>query len=415
MWLKRLFNIILYSFFMIVPLMPLKVKVSFIPVSADFILGGLAIITGIIYACILFYKDRKKFDIFKDKKIIFLTVSIIVFVLFSVVSTLYAVNKPAAIAETIRFLEYAAMFYLILLISDDQFIRKGLILFYLVMILASLFGIIQFAFNLSGFHDVGVPFGRGRIYSTFENPDYWGAAVNLVIFVPIIDLIEGKLVNKLYDYIAFAVFFINLLLCFTRGSWVGFALGIVTIFALRYRKALISVPAGIAVLLAVPSTRYRIFTIFNPNNLTNMERLKLWKTGLLMFRDHFWTGVGNGNYLFRYKEYIIKYRDLYLGRNQFSVHNSFIKMFAELGIFGGISFIMIHAVLAYIIYKSYKASKKYKLYILSFLAFMITYYFQNLLNNLMFIPQLNVFFWIIAAMLFKGTYIEKQGESKNGI
>lgn len=410
MWLKRLFNIILYSFFMIVPLMPLKVKVSFIPVSADFILGGLAIVVGLIYACIAFFKNKKAFDIFKDRKVIFLTISIIVFVVISLVSTLYAVNKPAAVAETIRFLEYAAIFYLILLISDDQFIKKGLILFYIVMIFASLFGIIQFAFNLSGFHDVGVPFGRGRIYSTFENPNYWGAAVNLVIFVPIIDLIEGKMFNKLYDYIAIIIFMFNLILSFTRGSWVGFALGIVTLFAIRYRKALISVPCGIAVLLAVPSTRGRIFSIFNPDNLTNMERLKLWKTGLIMFKDHFWTGVGNGNYLYRYKEYIIKYRDLYLGRNQFSVHNSFIKMFAELGIFGGISFILIYASLAYIIYKSYKYSKKYKLYILAFIAFLITYYFQNLFNNLMFIPQLNVFVWIIAAMLFKGTYIEKQGE-----
>lgn len=410
MWLKRLFNIILYSFFMIVPLMPLKVKVSFIPVSADFILGGLAIVVGLIYACIAFCKNKKAFDIFKDRKVIFLTISIIVFVVISLVSTLYAVNKPAAVAETIRFLEYAAIFYLILLISDDQFIKKGLILFYIVMIFASLFGIIQFAFNLSGFHDVGVPFGRGRIYSTFENPNYWGAAVNLVIFVPIIDLIEGKMFNKLYDYIAIIIFMFNLILSFTRGSWVGFALGIVTLFAIRYRKALISVPCGIAVLLAVPSTRGRIFSIFNPDNLTNMERLKLWKTGLIMFKDHFWTGVGNGNYLYRYKEYIIKYRDLYLGRNQFSVHNSFIKMFAELGIFGGISFIMIYTALAYIIYKSYKYGKKYKLYMLAFIAFLITYYFQNLFNNLMFIPQLNVFVWIIAAMLFKGTYIEKQGE-----
>lgn len=415
MFLKRLFNIIMYSFILIVPIMPLKVKIKYFPMSADFILGGLAIFIGALYCIRLFYiKDKDFFDTIFSKRIKLLNMFILFFILLSLISVSYSVNKTAAISETLRFLEYVLLFYLIIIIADDRFIRVSFLLFFLSMILANFYGVMQFALNLSNFRDAGAvyPLGRGRVFATFENPNYWGCAVNSVIFIPIIDMLEGKRLKILYNILLFILFAFNLLMSFTRGSWVGFGLGLLLLFFIRYKKGLISLPFIFGGALLVPYIRNRILSIFSFSNLTNNERLKLWKTGIIMFKEHFWTGVGNGNYLYRYTEYVKKYKDLYLGRWKFSVHNSYIKMFAELGIFGGILFIGIYLMLFYLVYYTYKNSRKYNLYALAFLCFGASYIFQNFFNNLMFIPQLNVFVWVIIALLYKGNFLEEQEDKK---
>ena len=38
--------------------------------------------------------------------------------------------------------------------------------------------------------------------------------------------------------------------------------------------------------------RARAFSIFDPQNPWNRERVHMWEAGLRMLRDHPWTGVG---------------------------------------------------------------------------------------------------------------------------
>lgn len=410
MKLKNYFNILIYSFLLIVPLIPFKAKISFLPLSADFIIGGLAIFVGVIDLILNYKKEKRDFSILKDKKVRVLSILIIVFLVMSLFSLSYAASKTAVISEAMRFLEYVILFYLILLNADKKFINRGLLLFYISMLASAAFGIFQFVFNLSGY-EVGGYLGRGRVYGTFENPNYWGAAVNLIIFYPLISYIENKKDRKAYNIVIFFVLFANLILSFTRGSWLGFGLGLVFLAIIRYRKWLISLPfiGGAAMLL--PFIRKRLVSILQFQD-TTLGRIKLWKTGWYMFKDHFWLGVGNGNFLTYYPEYIKKHPTLTVYKTQATVHNSYLKMLAELGIFGGLLFTGIYGLMFYMIYSLLKITKKYKVQIIAFLGFWIAYLFQNLLNNLMFIPQLNVFVWIITAMLYKGVYLENQ-EEKN--
>ncbi|KMT22606.1 O-antigen ligase family protein [Clostridium cylindrosporum] len=416
MKLKNILNIILYTFIIIVPLVPVKTKISFIPIAADTVFGGLAILFGIAYISLNCIKDRSYLNVVKSKEMKFLGVLAVLFTIISLSSVFYAQNKVAAITETIRFIEYVVIFYIILIVSDNDFIKKSLSIFYIVMIIASLFGVVQFIFNLSGFYDNGTyhPLGRGRIYSTFENPNYWGAAINMVIFYPIICFVE-KRGSRLLNGLVFLLFLFNLIFSSTRGSWLGFGLGLLVISILRYRRMLLSIPALIVAALILPATRQRFLSIFDPHNASEGVRVKIWKTGLEMFKDYPLLGVGNGNFLFRYREYISKYHELYAGRTIFTTHNSYIKMLAELGAIGGVLFILIYASLTHITFKVYRYTKRYNLVALSFIGFWCAYLFQNFLNNLMFIPQLNVLVWIITAMLYKGYYIEsKKGVANHG-
>lgn len=410
MKLKNYFNILIYSFLLIVPLIPLKAKVLFFPLSADFIIGGFAILVGVIDLIMNYKKNDAKFLIFKDKKVRVLTILIIVFILMSIFSLFYASSKTAVISETMRFMEYVIIFYLILINADTKFVNRGMMLFYISMLVSAAYGIFQFAFNLSSF-EVGSYVNRGRVYATFDNPNYWGAAVNLIIFFPLISYIENKKDRKIYNVVIFIMLLANLILSFTRGSWLGFALGLLFLAVIKYRKWLLAIPFVAGGSMLIPFIRERLLSILQFQD-TTLGRIKLWKTGWYMFKDHFWLGVGNGNFLTYYPEYIKKHPTLTVYKNQATVHNSYLKMFAELGIFGGLIFTGIYGMMFYMTYSLLKKTKKYKVHVLAFLGFLIAYLFQNLLNNLMFIPQLNVFVWIITAMLYKGVYLENKEEKK---
>ena len=361
------------------------------------------IVCGFVGLIVMLLKREKILMLFSEGSIKFLTVFIILFMIISFSSIVYADNKAKAISEGLRFLEYIMIFYFIVILCDSKTIDRSFKLFYIIMLIASCYGVLQFVFKWPSDYSAGGLLGRGRIFATFVNPNYWGAAINLVIFYPLINLFERKNKNNIYDIIALAIFFFNLFFSSTRGSWLGFVLGVFTLGLIKYRKQATYALGIIFAMLLLPITRTRFLDLFNVT-----ERFNLWKTGIYMFKDNFWFGVGNGNYISEYRNYVvIKHKELYLGKKEFSVHNSYLKMLAELGIFGGITFTIIYMSIFYISFRIYKESIKYKQYALAFLGFGVSYLFQNFSNNLIFIPQLNVFTWILCAMLYKGYKLEK--------
>lgn len=403
---KKIFNIVLFLFLFLVPLVPIKEKFMMFPLSADFLIGGVLILIGFITIISMYLNGEKIFKPLSSKSIKVLFVFIVIYGLISAVSVLYSLNKGAAISETVRFAEYVFMFGLIIIICDDLAIEKGIKIFYVAMILASIYGVVQYIFKIdtAQFTNGGF-FGRGRAFATFVNPNYWGAAVNMVIFYPVLNIIEKR--NIKTNIIIFIVFFFNLFFSSTRGSWLGFVIGIIALGIIKYRKQVLYAMGLCLLMFVIPITRNRFLQIMNIQ-----ERLTLWKTGFMMFLENPIKGVGNGNYIYRYERFVKReHRELYQGHSIFSVHNSYIKMLAELGIFGGIAFTFMYLLLFRLTYVVYKNTQKYKRFALAFVGFGASYLFQNFFNNLIFIPQINVFVWVLIAMLYKGLYLEREAIS----
>lgn len=404
MIVEHIFNVILFSFIMIVPLIPIKFKISIFPFSADFVLSFVLIIIGLL--CLFRIQNLREQlkKIFSLKYMKLITILMALFIVLSLFSVTYGINSTIVISETLRFAEYVSIFFLILLIVNEITIGRALRILYFTIVFACLFGIIQFVFNWSKFTSGGF-FEKGRVFSTFVNPNYWGAVINFAIYYPIINILQRSKHNKILNGFSFILFFINLILCATKVSWVGFIIGLLVILGIHYRRQLWYI---ILLLVGILSSIIFRFKYLNKDYVN--ERLTLWKTGLLMFKDNFIKGVGNGNFIYNYHSYIRKYKLKEYGKPKLSVHNSFIKMYAELGIIGGSVFAFIYISILCLIYYIYSSSAKYKYIALSFTGGMSAYLFQNLFNNLTFVPQLNVFVFIISALLLKGLYIERQGE-----
>lgn len=81
---------------------------------------------------------------------------------------------------------------------------------------------------------------------------------------------------------------------YTRSAWIGTIAALSVIVAFTRARWLAGLAGGVAALaLVLPGAfRARAFSIFDPQNPWNRERVHMWEAGWRMFRDHPWTGVG---------------------------------------------------------------------------------------------------------------------------
>jgi O-antigen ligase len=101
----------------------------------------------------------------------------------------------------------------------------------------------------------------------------------------------------------------GLLFTYTRGAWVGFVAGTLTMIATigRGRWLLVIglvVLAGSA-LMAPDEMRRRVFSMANPEEAGARERVYMWRSGLAMWRERPVLGVGPGGVKRDYARYAL--------------------------------------------------------------------------------------------------------------
>ncbi|MFQ5594913.1 MAG: O-antigen ligase family protein, partial [Anaerolineae bacterium] len=70
-------------------------------------------------------------------------------------------------------------------------------------------------------------------------------------------------------------------------------------------------------------------------NFATLERVAHWQAAWGMWRDHFWTGVGIGNYEAAYADYRLPKWPVALGH----AHNIYFNMAAEIGFIGLLAYL----------------------------------------------------------------------------
>lgn len=224
-------------------------------------------------------------------------------------------------------------------------------------VLVSLYGIGQ------RLEIVSSPWGKDRIISTIGNAAYVGAyAIFNICFVFILFFHE-KDWGKRILYLA-ASFFILIALVFsgTRGAYLGFGAGLLTLFFLyvvfsrniKVRKfcliSLITLVVLIVLLflfadssiISKNSFLSRI-THISLSDATMNTRFISWKTAWLDFENHPILGTGHGNFAVTFDKYFdpIFYNytrsETYFDR----AHNNFIDIVSTAGLFGILTYLSI--------------------------------------------------------------------------
>jgi putative inorganic carbon (hco3(-)) transporter len=447
--------VLLMAFFM--PLLYFKTYLGPIPISAEVIF--IPLLT--LLAAYEYWKGKIELN---DFKIWPLLLAFGVYFLIAAISLTQAVSVTPGIMEIARYLSYVVMFVIVSKVNFTKAQYKSFGIAFLASItIVGLFGVLQYVFNFSlnkaGLYALDEAIGR--VDSTLINPNYYSAFLNFVIpAILLFSVLYFK--DKKYQLLMFAlygVFIVNLILTYTRAAWLTMACALILtiiIIPKQFIKNVIKPHILIAFLVLftgvyfMPDVQERTSSALyalerllpsgsdhekppsddgddsvedgseedDENNedkekedeTTNravVSRTTLWKTGFYMMKDNPILGIGSGNYRERYYEYVTKYPELYIGHDDsYSVHNSYLKVGAENGVTGLIAFLAIYIVYLLKIAKLHfkQTTTLGKTLSVGLFVGSVCYLVQNLSNNLIFIPQLNVIFWLIGGVVLSYLY-----------
>lgn len=400
--LNRIYTYLICAYIILLPFSDEQHKIKGMSFPGDVLLALLIIFYLLLLICskeerVCFVKFIK--DFFIDKT------SLSIFLLFIVmaVSVTYASDKKLAVSETTRFLSYMCLFFIIKYkVSSSEEYHMLINSYLLTSILLCLFGIYQF-FTGAGLnekfiikYDYGVNI---KIASTLSNPNNFAAYLLLCVFpVFMLFIYEKQKKYKLIYLLIFILTTVNIVLTFSRNVLIGFGIGILVLILIYSKKLLAVFVPLVASALCIPQIRIRISEVGESS--LNISRIKLWKTALLMFRDHPVFGVGNGNYAAEYNTYVYRYPQLYCGFKTYPAHNTYLKILSELGIVGEIVFITMIIFLVLRLYKFIKNSDDmyFKHFYTGFFASVLAFLFMNISDNFFFVPKTTTYFWMIVSV-----------------
>lgn len=380
------------------PLMPLKIKVfnKSIPPSD--------VMLFLIFALYLFFvaafRENRTKLLYNAKSFILDKFNIAVIVLFIVmlISVTYATSKGVAVKETFRFGTYAAVLYIFQTeYNSKEWQSKIITISLLAAVAVCFFGIFQY-FTSYGLDPklIDKVTNAKRIPSTLDNPNTLAAYLMLFLFPVISAVINRKPIKeKLLYIVILALFIVNIFMTGSRSALIGMVVGILVFVLLVSWKYIVYFSAVGLLSLFFKPINSRIFAIFD--STLNTSRIKLWGLGMKMVQNNPILGVGNGNYVTNYNDYVKRYPYLrYEYYKDFPSHNSYIKVWSELGILGILSFISIVVLSIKRVYDFIKecGDARVRTFYVGFLCSLSSFYVMNFFDNLLFVPKVALYFWI---------------------
>jgi Lipid A core - O-antigen ligase and related enzymes len=400
MSLNNLCYYILLAFSFINIILPFEMKVFNKTVSPDYVN---AIFLLLYFAVVAVKKSQRDMFIksFKDFANSLTGIVITIIVIFMLVSVTYAKERGMALNETLRFIINMFLFFTARYHINENSRMKNIInTICAAIVLVGIYGIVQY-FTAIGlkpeFTNLNTVHGN-RITSTYPHPNSYGAFLVLFLFPVFMLVVNTKeLKAKIWYGVVGVILVVNIIFTQSRNAWLAVAIGFFILTIYYSKKLLIPFVLVVLVLAQIPmvSNRIKAFTDWDQNS----SRIKHWKTAVLMIKDHPLIGVGNGNYVSYYDDYIKQHPELdYNNESRFTSHNSYLKEVSELGIVGCIPFFALLVITLINISKYIKRNKEgyMKAFYIGFFASAASFLCMNFVDNILFIPKLVVFFWIFA-------------------
>lgn len=249
-----------------------------------------------------------------------------------ILSTFYARDLTLSYTDLYTFFKYVIFYFLIINILDSwQSLRRMLWLLTITGLLMFLYGIYVF---------VSSPIEAGlRLTSAITDPNSFAIQlIPLVAFSYTLIKTEMRWFLKILSFVLLGLIVVSIILTFSRGGWLAL---LATLFLIglneRTNKKLLFFLAisFLAAIIIIPKDFF-LLRFGSVQSITMdasvAQRLRLLKGSFQMFLDHFFTGVGIGNFL--------AYSKLYAKLNfPLVAHNTYLHVAAELGIVGLILFI----------------------------------------------------------------------------
>lgn len=422
--MNKLEKIIFYIFIFLLPFQIGGLIFSFQPLETSFYhqiffyLSDILILVLIGFWILRMFKDAKEKIVLAEflKKDFIL----ILFFLISGFSIIVAANKGLAIFHLVKLFEFLLLYFYI----KQNFKNFGIRKFFLILIVTALYqvfiAVIQFYFqeniglkylgesSLSPVID-GVAkinedgFKMIRAYGTFPHPNILASFLSLALFLPYYLYLRNRAENKARDIfyvLLFLAFSVGLFFTFSRAAILSFVIISFLFFAfLILRKNSVFDKVKIYKLAALSATIFLTLTfVFNREIISRLsedqslsQRIYYVNVAKEAIFSHPFFGIGIGNFT---SYFYGNFSGLFDWQYQ-PVHNLFLLIAAEIGIFGALLFLF------FIVKSLFESLKKLEnlfqyIILFSFLNFLILastdHYFWT-------IQQGQILFWLVLGIL----------------
>ena len=331
------------------------------------------------------------------------------------VSTITSINLHNSLKETLKFISYVSIFFIVSQASDNQ--KKSLIKAIVIAAsIISVYSIYQyfwgyqhtidylkktnsgFLLNSSYAKDVLI---AKRAIGTFPSPNIFGGYLIMALFLSLYsyfstrfacskNIVRARPKRPSRELLSALLIIIALILTKSLGAWLSLIVCLIILFFISYNnlrnKKIIIAASAVCIafiLLFIILNRWeRLMDMNNPQNSIT-QRINYWRTAIGVIKDHPFFGVGPGNF----QEVFLKYK-VGLSTNTRYAHNIFLHQWAETGLLGiiGILFFITS------ILKQYKPQNKYIFF--ACLAFLL----HNLIDNSFLIPETGLLWWVICSL-----------------
>ena len=265
----------------------------------------------------------------------------------SVMSALLAAHPVEALVACKKLLLVATLYVATDELHSAERAERLLSALALVVAAAAMVGLLQVSFCPGHEADYGSPawlYHRcARARGFFSSYMTLAGVLSLTLLVSLPRLLLGTSFRPWFALEWFASL-AGLAATYTRGAWIGFASGVLALWpAIRKRRWLLAagfLVIGVAVMAGPQRLRERALTMTDPGDVTVKERIYMWRSGIAMWREHPWLGVGPGGVKREYRHYA---QAEALKKRTGHVHNSALQILVELGVAGLLAWLWIWA------------------------------------------------------------------------
>lgn len=256
------------------------------------------------------------------------------YILFTLLATVFSLDRAASIRDNKELLIFLLIPIYHWLLDSRKRVRLSLWVVLASAVFSSLAGIVTVCSKGIILNDRLTGFtSHWMTYSGLLMLPFIFFAVRLV-------LRHDDRKEAAFVALALAVMLAAIVFSLTRNVWLGIALSL-ALFLCFFRPRYLLALAPLALLLALlaPATvKSRVFSIVDLQDRSNRDRIYMAWSGWKIFQDRPWTGVGSNNI-----EKVIladeaRYRHPHAEQVNLHLHNNFLQILAERGIFALASF-----------------------------------------------------------------------------
>jgi O-antigen ligase len=351
-----------------------------------------------------------------------------IFVFLIVLSTFYSVNKLTSIFGVysrfegiITLISYISIFVFSYRIMNIKQWNKIIPDMVVVSFFVSIYGILQH-YSIDFLPNSGI-FGDKytRSYALFNNPNFFGSYIVLVIMLSIALYISSS--NKKFTafiFISTSLTFTAMLFSGTRSAWVGSFLSVVfiTVFVVLKRKylwrkwgiLLISFATIFIIINSVEEGGYlnRFISTFTDSSkiITNKDtgregsnRIYIWSNSIPLLKEYFWLGSGPDTFIYVFPNDTDEGKEIFGDQKVDKAHNEYLQIAVTLGIPALLTYLLL---LLAVLRKGFKAVRvvheKDKILIYGLISAIIGYLIQAFFN--ISVVQVAPLFWSILGITY---------------